>query len=577
MKTINLNKIEMATYPLGTLTFAHIIERLEADLELSDLRRRDLISGLRRVAKAVGRQTEDMLADPKWLQPRVSKIAPAALGLTVKSWQNAVSDTRAALARFGIVKPRNRHIDDLQPAWRALWLAVLASKDKTLIPGLCRFVHFLSNLDVAPDAVTQGHAHAFLVAVKADEITKLPEVSWRNAICAWNLATTRMEAWPQILLAVPKRQGVIKLPDEALPPLFLPDLARFMQRSAQPDPFAEEAPVRALAATTIKHMTAMLKRFASEVLGAGVPEAEVVSVEALCTPKLAECGLRAMVARNGNRTSVVVDDMAGILQSCARRLGLHDDLRTDLAKLAQRVAMPAQRGLTSKNRARLRVLRDDATLRRLLDLPEKLWAMGRKLKPKAAALAREDALTIALLLACPLRIGNIAATHIDHNLQRPGDGRVFLTFSEEEVKNDNPMEFEIPPDVRRMLDKHLGNRSPLLCPQGTPWLFPRPDGTGPVDTSTLSTRLSQRVLKETGIAMNAHLFRHLAVMLWLEANPGSYEAARRLLGHSSASKTISVYSGLETLSVFEALGNIFETKRGASHEEVPALRGLARG
>ena len=563
MKTFPTKEIEMAMQPLGTLTFADIIEKLETDPGLSDLRRRDLVSGLRRVAHALGRSPEAVIADPKWLQPRLTKIAPAALGLTVKSWQNAVSDARAAMARVGIVKPRNRHIDDLQPAWRAWWLAVLASKDRTLIPGLGRFIHFLSNLSVAPEAVTQAHADAFLVAVTADEITKRPEVSWQNALCAWNLATTRMAGWPQIRLAVPKRQNVIRLPDEALPAAFLDDLARFMKRLGDPDLFAEEAPRAALAASTIKHRTAMLKRFASELLRAGVPGAEIDSVAALCTPKLAECGLRAMVARNGNATKVVIDDMASILLSCACRLDLDDKVRASLAKLARCVAMPPQKGLTSKNRARLRVLRDDATLQRLLNLPDKLCAMARKLNPKAAALAREDALAIAILFVCPLRIGNIAEIHLDHNLQRPGDGRMFLTFGAEEIKNHRPMEFEVPPDVRKMLDKHLAARSPLLCPQGTPWLFPRRDGTGPVDSSTLSTRLTQRIRKETGIAMNAHLFRHLAAMLWLNANPGSYEAARRLLGHSSVSKTINVYAGLETDAVFKAFGSVLTAKKGS--------------
>lgn len=161
-----------------------------------------------------------------------------------------------------------------------------------------------------------------------------------------------------------------------------------------------------------------------------------------------------------------------------------------------------------------------------------------------------------------MRISNIAAIHIDKNLQRPGDGRLFLNFGEDEVKNHRPMEFEVPRDVRVMLDKQLANRAPLLCPLGTPWLFPRRDGTNFVDSSTFSTRLAQRIRKETGIEMNAHLFRHLAAMLWLDANPGSYEAVRRLLGHSSVSKTISFYTGLETHSVFEAFGKVLTAKKG---------------
>ena len=96
--------IETALMPASTPTFATVIQKLEADTALADLRRRDLISGLRRVAKALGRQPEETFAEPKWLQPRLSKVSPAVLGLTVKSWQNAVSDARSALVHVGIVK-----------------------------------------------------------------------------------------------------------------------------------------------------------------------------------------------------------------------------------------------------------------------------------------------------------------------------------------------------------------------------------------------------------------------------------------------------------------------------------------
>jgi integrase len=562
MKTIDPNQIQLALLPKGTPTFATLIEKLEADRGLSDLRRRDLISGLRRVSKALGRPPEETIADPKWLQPRLSQIAPAALGLTQKSWQNAVSDARAALAHIGIVKPRTRRNKDLQADWQILWQKVRALGDHNLTARLGRFLHFLSNLGIAPDEVTQAHADAFLQAIQAEEIAKRPEVSWRGAVNAWNSAASRIDGWPQLRLVLPKRANLIKRPDEELPPAFLADLDAQMQRMKQPDPFAEDAPMRALAVSTIKQRTRMLKRFASELLAAGVPETEIGSVASLCAPDLAKRGLQAMVTRNGNKSGVVIDNMARILLSCAHRLGLDTAVRAGLADLARRVALPPQKGMTRKNRDRLRVLRDDATLRRLLELPDKLCAAGHKLRPEAAALAREDALAIAILLVCPLRIGNIAGIRIDCHVQRPGDGRVFLVFAEEEVKNDRPMEFELPRDVRQMLDKHLAHRSPLLCPAGTSWLFPRRDGTGPVAPSTLSTRLKQRIHKETGIVMNAHLFRSLAGMLYLEDKPGSYEAVRRLLGHSSTSNTIRLYTGLETGAVFETFRNVLTAKKG---------------
>ncbi|WP_209506703.1 MULTISPECIES: hypothetical protein [unclassified Ruegeria] len=134
--------LTLAFVKADTPMFAEVIEQLRSDITLSDARRRDMISGLQRTAKALALPPGDVPCDSRWLQPRLSKVAPAALGLTPKSWQNAVSDARAALAHFGLVERRFNRIEDLSPAWHALWADVLASGDKTLQPALCRFVHF---------------------------------------------------------------------------------------------------------------------------------------------------------------------------------------------------------------------------------------------------------------------------------------------------------------------------------------------------------------------------------------------------------------------------------------------------
>jgi integrase len=61
--------------------------------------------------------------------------------------------------------------------------------------------------------------------------------------------------------------------------------------------------------------------------------------------------------------------------------------------------------------------------------------------------------------------------------------------------------------------------------------------------------------------MNAHLFRHFAVMLWLDANSGGYEIARRLLGHKELSHTINMYSGLEAKSAGRAFADLVGSLR----------------
>lgn len=198
-----------------------------------------------------------------------------------------------------------------------------------------------------------------------------------------------------------------------------------------------------------------------------------------------------------------------------------------------------------------------------MSLPERVFKRPRgNSKPYGYALAREDALAIAILLVCPVRIKNLAGIHLEHHLHRPGDGRIFFVLEDAETKNQRPIEFELPRDVAQMLDRHLSTRCPWMCEPGTPWLFPRRDGCGHIDPNPLSSRLTKRIRKEAGLEMNAHLFRHFAVMNWLDANPGGYEVARRLLGHSEVSHTINMYSGLEAKSATKAFADLIEQKKG---------------
>lgn len=150
---------------------------------------------------------------------------------------------------------------------------------------------------------------------------------------------------------------------------------------------------------------------------------------------------------------------------------------------------------------------------------------------------------------------------IDRHLQRPGKGKMFLVIPASEVKNNRPLEFELPTHMVAMIDTHLADRAPTLCGPLSPYLFPAARKEGSVRANTLAQRIKDRVRDEIGIEMNAHLFRHLAVMIYLDANPGGYEVARQMLGHSSVSRTISVYSGLETISATRSFAALLDKMR----------------
>jgi hypothetical protein len=143
---------------------------------------------------------------------------PAALGISDKTWQNSVSNARAALRHVGILKRRKQPLDELTPAWATHLRSVLDSGEKSLSVGLGRFIRFLDANTVAPEAVSDAHSEAFRELLCSEEITKDPRATWRGAVRGWNRATECIPDLPKQKLSPPKRENVVKLPVSAQQP-----------------------------------------------------------------------------------------------------------------------------------------------------------------------------------------------------------------------------------------------------------------------------------------------------------------------------------------------------------------------
>jgi integrase len=87
------------------------------------------------------------------------------------------------------------------------------------------------------------------------------------------------------------------------------------------------------------------------------------------------------------------------------------------------------------------------------------------------------------------------------------------------------------------------------------WLFPGQCG-GPKHEVCLSSQITKRIFKATGLRMTVHQFRHAAGALILRHRPGEYELVRRLLGHRNVQTTINAYVGLENIQASEIFGKI---------------------
>ena len=320
MKRIDPEQLDKAFLLSGCPMFSELVEKLAGDKELSPNRIRDMISGLRRVAKALNRPLEDVPADPRWLQPRLARIAPAALRLSPKAWTNILSDARAAMAHYGIVKRRQNHIDDLSPA------VAPSVGDRAGFTGshpaafaLAGLFTFSTARASAPQNVSDEHALAYREALALNEISKSPEVAYRAAVNGWNLAVRRIPEWPRTTLSLPSRRKVIKLPAETFPSSFHNDLDRLLDRLRRPDPLDPDGRRNPRKPATINLYRRQILRFASELIQAGVPPRQIDSLQVLIDPAMAERGLRHMLARHNNETSR--GDFSRSPASCATSAG----------------------------------------------------------------------------------------------------------------------------------------------------------------------------------------------------------------------------------------------------------------
>jgi integrase len=243
----------------------------------------------------------------------------------------------------------------------------------------------------------------------------------------------------------------------------------------------------------------------------------------------------------------------------------------ELRRLAGKVPVPLP-GLTSKNKERLRQFDDPENLRRLIELPDRLWAeVKRDKKPTVrTVLKAQAALAIGLPCYMPIRPQNLWALKFDeHIFLHEGWGATStLELAPTEVKNRVEAAFDIPDHLAKMLIEYRNRLVPKVFGRRPDRLFIKADGSAKNQWSV--ARLIRTVLRRRlGLQVSGHFFRHLSAKTILDREPGAFETVRQLLGHKSLRTTVSAYAGIST-------------KRAARHhqhllEQALSLRKPPRG
>jgi len=528
--------------PAGTL--AAVLEAIAAVPDLTPQRRQNMASALRTVARMLGRTLEAIPADPRQLARRLVEVAPEAAGITRAHWANTRSRLRAALELTRPMLP-GRQLQPLSPVWQALYER-LPSTNRQM--QLSRLLRYLSARGIEPGMVTEAHSEAFVTALKEETLLRDPEATWRDIVWAWNRSRQEVAGWPEVTFAFASRRKTYSLPWTSFPPSLKADIDRYLDRLTGCD-LTEDMPFRPVGPATRHLRERQLHTFASALVQRGRDPSTICTLADLVAPDAFKDALRFFLDRRGGKSSRGIEEIARTLKSVAKYWVKLDVATLDSMSRLVRQLSVKHRGMTAKNRERLRPIGDPAIRHAFLDLPRKLTRMAEsgKLRPTRAALLAQTAVAIEILQQAPMRIHNLINLDIDRHLVRPARirGDLHIVIPGHEVKNNQELDYPLPEESAALIGRYIEHHRPLLTTAENRALFPGPRG-GAKSEHTLALQITKAIFRFVGIRVNPHLFRHIAAMLHLLQNPGEYAVVTRVLGNRSIDVTAAHYTGLET-------------------------------
>jgi len=248
------------------------------------------------------------------------------------------------------------------------------------------------------------------------------------------------------------------------------------------------------------------------------------------TPASVEAYARSLIDRRAPRT--VASALIG-LKCVAQRMRPDHDWRwlKELTNRLDRWAKPSRD-------SRERILSAPDIFTRVIAELER--CISGPLEKRRDQLAFRDALIVAILATCPIRLRNLAMMEIGKHLDRIGP-EWHLRFEASETKTGQSIHLVLPIEFAPFLAVFLEKVRPAF-PQAADDGYVWPAGKGkPMAKETIYMRVMKRTRELFGVALNPHAFRSIAATFLAEASPGDALYARPLLGHRQPETTERYY------------------------------------
>ena len=529
------------------MTLANVLERIDSDESLSTQRRRNLCSALRGLGKLMNRDLSYLPPHPGFYRSIFKGLHPEHCGLTAGRIRNIKTDVQFAFKHTGCIHGTHTYMAPFSPAWQALWNA--AECAGRLRCYASRLMHYCSAQGIPPDAVDDAVADSFLKALVDESFVQDPIHTFKGILCTWNKLVDAVPGWPGTKLIVPCNKETYTIPLDRFPKPFQGEIYALVEHWAGNDILDEDGPAKPLKPRTIKSRLYRNRQIVSALVLRGWKIETITSLATIVEFDAAKVVLRFYLDRAGGNTTSQVHGLAILIKTLAKHWVKVDEASLKSLKALCAKVDPAVKGMTEKNKTRLRQLDDPKNVALLLNFPacrvDEIRRSDRGRRRDAVAI--QIALAVELLLMAPVRAENLVNINTERHIQRTRSGKggvVHLVIPGAEVKNEEDLEFELPSATVDLLDLYLKDYHPRLVSGPCPWLFPGKENK-PKTREHFGDQVSRHVFKATGLRVNLHLFRHIAAKLYLDLNPGGYEVVRRLLGHRSMETTIRFYAGME--------------------------------
>ena len=537
------------------LSIATLITRIVADSNLTDVRRRNVASSIRRFCEALDCSPEQVPAAFEYFRDRLSRFHPLSAGITKKRWATIKSDVAFALRRAGTVTTALRPRAPLAPEW----LTVKGRLPSNVFDwGLSRLARFCGAQGIGPEHVDDRVIQAFYQAMRLETFNTNPNKRHRDVCVAWNKAAELLGDLGLRKVTLPCYQETYTLPWSALPSRLREEAdAWLLSMSQEADLLSEEGPIKPLRPSSIKSYRYTLRQLIAGLVHKGRPLGSIDSLAVLVEPQAAEVALRFHIDRNGGKTSTMISRLAHVLVLVAETAAHSEAADIERLKRFRRQLSDRSYGMRARPKNALRPFTDTANIEKILILPQRIHDRLRRKQWLTLADARlmQVALALELLLMRPIRCKNLVDLRLDRHVI-PSGRHTFIVIPADEVKNDLELDYAIPPESSRLLDFYIKRLLPLFGPNPERWLFPggRPDGSR--SPERFSALFIETIKRETGLYLYPHLTRHFGAALYLRQNPGAFEVVRRVLGHKSLATTTRSYASFDdeaAVRMFDAL------------------------